>query len=238
MNRESNAMLKVSGLSKQIRGKSILKQVDFALSPGQIGVFLGGSGVGKSTLLRVLNRLESYDAGEVKLQGKALCAQSSVGMVFQHFNLFEHLSVEENITLPLVKCKGVAKGAAFFQAAELLQRYGLEDKAKERVQRLSGGQKQRLAIARTVALNPRVICLDEPTSALDPRLTFQVAGYIQELARENRIVLLTTHDMHLLEHLEGQLFLMEEGSIVENTSKKDYLANPAAFRKLHNYFGN
>jgi ABC-type polar amino acid transport system ATPase subunit len=156
----------------------------------------------------------------------------TVGMVFQHFNHFEHLSVENNIILPLVKCHGKERGEAGRMASALLDRYGIADKAKAKVSQLSGGQKQRLAIARTLALNPKIVCLDEPTSALDPRLTAQVATFIKELAEENRIVLLTTHDVNLIEQLEGQLFLMESGKISETASWKGGFVQDGMYPKL------
>lgn len=221
-------MLSVKELSKQIRGKSILKNVSFHLKKGEIAIFLGGSGVGKSTLLRVINQLEGHDSGALYFPG-------SVGMVFQHFNLFEHLTVEENVILPLVKCKKFDRKTAHTLTHALLKRYGLEEKAQDRIQQLSGGQRQRLAIARSVALNPEVICFDEPTSALDPRLTATVAHYIKELAQEGKVVLLTTHDMKLLDYLEGKLFLMEGGAIAETASKQDFIATPFRFPKLQNF---
>lgn len=202
-------MLKVKNLSKKISGKMLLNNVSFTLEPGQIAILTGPSGGGKSTLLRVLNGLEKYDSGTFELSSPV----DGIGMVFQHFNLFEHLTVEENITLPLRKCKGKSHEEAKLIAHELLLRYELQDKVNIRVHKLSGGQKQRLAIARTLALNPTVICMDEPTSALDPRLTKQVASYICELAAEGKGVLLATHDVGLLEHLNGQHFVMDNGSM-------------------------
>lgn len=213
-------MFKVCGLSKKNKGRTILHDVSFGLQHGEIGVFLGASGAGKSTLLRVLNNLETYDSGEFGLDGDDLDLTKvnqthTVGMVFQHFNLFEHLTVEENITLALVQCQKMDKKDAQEVAEHLLEKYGLADKVNEKVQRLSGGQKQRLAIARTLALNPKIVCLDEPTSALDPRLTNQVAQIIQGLAAEGRIIVLTTHDMNLVQQLGCDLFLMEQGKIIE-----------------------
>ena len=227
-------MLKIDNLSKQVKGKQILKNLTLSIAKGQIAIFLGPSGVGKSTLLRVLNHLESYDEGVLHFEDKPLLKES-VGMVFQHFNLFEHLTVEENITLPLIKCKKKEKKAALHEAQVLLKRYGLLEKAQESIQKLSGGQKQRLAIARTLALNPQIVCLDEPTSALDPHLTSQIAHTIAELANENRIVMLTTHDRHLVDYLKGQLFLMEAGTIAETGCKDACLANPGLFPKLHEF---
>lgn len=219
-------MLKVSKLNKN----PILQDVSFTLDHGQIGIFLGGSGVGKSTLLRTLNQLENYNSGEVSLDNAPL---QSIGMVFQHFNLFEHLSVEENIELPLIKHKKLSKPEAKKVSHELLTRYKLNDKAQTNVKKLSGGQKQRLAIARSVALNPKVICLDEPTSALDPYLTTEVAAFIHELAQENRIVLVATHDTHLIAKLNGTMFLMEKGMIVEQAHSRNYDSSPLLCSFIH-----
>lgn len=230
-------MLEVKGLVKQFKHRMVLRDICFEVARGEIGIFLGGSGAGKTTLLRILSNLEGYDAGEFYLGGQTLdlskvTQDHTVGMVFQQFNLFEHLSVEENITLALEKCQGMCRAKALAVAHEQLYKYGLIDKAKESVHSLSGGQKQRLAIARTLALNPKIVCLDEPTSALDPRLTAQVAAIIRELAAEQRIVLLTTHDMQLLELLElaeGSLFLMEGGEIIERGT--------ASHPKLRSFIG-
>lgn len=233
-------MFKVNHLSKTIRNKKILNDLNFEVDHGKIAIFLGGSGVGKSTLLRVLNNLESFDTGSFFLDGSPINPADvnrthTIGMVFQHFNLFEHLTAEDNIILTLTTCKGIDKKEAEHIAEKLLKRYELLDKSKSKISNLSGGQKQRLAIARTLAVDPKIICLDEPTSALDPRLTGQVAKFITELAAENRIVLLATHDMNLLERLDGHLFLMEEGSIIENGSKKECFANQADRPKLQNF---
>lgn len=233
-------MLKIHHLSKTIQEKKILKNLDFEIDHGKIAIFLGGSGAGKSTLLRVLNNLENYETGSFSLDGSTLNLKKvhqthTIGMVFQHFNLFENLNAEDNIILTLTHGKGLKKNEAQAIANNLLERYGLKDKSKSYVSRLSGGQKQRLAIARTLAMDPKIICFDEPTSALDPKLTNQVAKFITELAAENRIVILTTHDMNLLEQLDGVLFLMEEGSISESTSKKECMAHPSLYPKLHNF---
>jgi len=231
-------MLKVKHLSKTIQSKNILKNLNFEIDHGKIGIFLGGSGAGKSTLLRILNDLEEYDEGSFSLDGSNLnlaCRNHTVGMVFQHFNLFEHLNAEDNIILTLTTSTKTCRKEAQEIAHKLLRRYDLQDHAKAKAGNLSGGQKQRLAIARTLAVNPKIVCLDEPTSALDPRLTSQVATFITELAAENRIVLLTTHDMHLLDKLEGQLFLMESGSIAESTSKYEYSTNPTPYPKLQSF---
>lgn len=232
-------MFRVQQLTKSIRGRTIIRELNFEIGHGQVAVFLGASGVGKSTFLRILNNLETYDSGSFSLDGQSMdlkrACNHTFGMVFQHFNLFEHLSVEDNIILPLVKCRNKTKQEAAEIAFRLLERYGIADKAKIKSSKLSGGQKQRLAIARTLALDPKIVCLDEPTSALDPRLTAQVASYIKELTRENRIVLLTTHDIKLVEQLEGQLFLMEEGKIVETAPKGACFVQGRTHTKLQNF---
>lgn len=233
-------MFKVQKLTKTLKRKTIIKELDFEIDHGKVGIFLGGSGVGKSTLLRILNNLESYDEGFFTLDGQPLNLKTvnsthTVGMVFQHFNLFEHLSVEDNIILPLMRCQNKERVEASVIASRLLGYYGISDKAKIKSSQLSGGQKQRLAIARTLALNPKIVCLDEPTSALDPKLTAQVAGFIKDLAEEGRIVLLTTHDVNLIQQLEGQLFLMEEGKIVETASKDACFAQEKQYPKLQRF---
>lgn len=233
-------MFKVANLSKSVPGRVILKDISFEIDHGQIGIFLGGSGVGKSTLLRVLNHLETCDSGTFTLDDQPLNLEQvnknhTMGMVFQQFNLFENLSVIDNINLALIKLKGMSKSEADKVSMDLLERYGLAAFAERGVGRLSGGQKQRLAIARTIALNPKIICLDEPTSALDPLLTGQVAKYIRELANDNRIVLLATHDIGLIEQLEGKLFLMKNGAILESCLNSEYLDNPDRFTHLKHF---
>jgi len=233
-------MFKVTQLSKTIHEKKILKEINFEIPHGKIAVFLGRSGAGKSTLLRILSNLESYDNGlfsldDVPLNLAHVNRTHTVGMVFQQFNLFENLSVEDNITFTLTNCRGLDKKKAKFIASQLLERYGLQDHSKSYMSQLSGGQKQRLAIARTLSLDPKIICLDEPTSSLDPKLTNQVAKYIIELAKENRIVLLTTHDMDLLKQLESHLFLIEDGSIVESALTSECMAFPSSYPKLQEF---
>lgn len=229
-------MLKIQNLSKSIGNKKILNEINFELCEGEIGIFLGGSGAGKSTLLRVLNRLEDFESGSFTLNNIPLDQTQNIGMVFQHFNLFGHMNAEENIIHTLIHCKGMSKENAKAISDKLLKRYGLQDKATCKVCYLSGGQKQRLAIARTLSVDPKIVCLDEPTSALDPRLTNQIAGYILELVMEKRIVILTTHDMNLLSQLDGKIFLMDSGSLSETALKSDFTHMPEAYPKLHNFF--
>lgn len=210
-------MLKVQQLKKRAGERTILNQLSFSCAPGEVALFLGGSGVGKSTLLRVLNNLENYQEGTLLLDDVPL-AFDQVGMVFQHFNLFNHLSVLDNLTIALIQCKKMSRYEARQIARALLEKYELLDKADFPVKKLSGGQKQRVAIARTVAMSPKIICMDEPTSALDPQLTKQVALMIGDLAKTGCIVLVTTHDTLLIDMLPSTLHLMEQGQIVESVS--------------------
>jgi polar amino acid transport system ATP-binding protein len=220
-------MLKIENLMKSFGTRKILDDVSLNVGKGEIAILLGQSGVGKSTLLRVLNNLEKLDSGTLSLDGKKLdldtiAKSHTVGMVFQQFNLFDHLTVEENITLALEKVVGKSKEEAHAIAMALLKRYGLEDKAPMYVSQLSGGQKQRLAIARTLALKPKVVCLDEPTSALDPLLTSYVAQNIQQLANDGYIVLVASHDVALLDKLKCTIYLMQSGKIVESAGSEEF----------------
>jgi len=230
-------MLSIKNLTKSFGDKKILDSVNLDVRRGEIAVLLGASGVGKSTLLRVLNNLEIADAGEIRL-GDELIDLSTInqrhlsGMVFQQFNLFEHLTAEQNIRIGLEKGAGFPSREAQEVAQRLLREYGLADKAKSYVSQLSGGQKQRLAIARALALRPQIICLDEPTSALDPLLTNYVAEMIQALARQGYIVLVATHDTTLLERLSCTIYLMSNGKIIESASSREFYAHKENFPQI------
>lgn len=213
-------MLRISHLSKKYNDKKILNDIALEIPNGSIFVFLGSSGVGKSTLLRVLAGLEKPDTGIISLNGELMDPAANqeshlVGMVFQHFNLFEHLTVLENITLPLMQVLKKSKQEAEEIGRMLLKKYSLQDKERQYPDDLSGGQKQRLAIARTLAMKPKIICMDEPTSALDPILTDFVAQSIQELAHEGYTVLIATHDVGIVKKLDCTVNFMLNGKIVE-----------------------
>lgn len=223
-------MLEIKNLSKKFNQKVVLNNVSLSVSPGEIAFLLGSSGVGKSTLLRILNNLETFESGSIMLGEKPLLKNPhAVGMVFQQFNLFEHLSVEKNITFALEKVAKKTGPEAQTIARTLLEKYGLADKATLYISQLSGGQKQRLAIARTLAMKPYVICLDEPTSALDPLLTHSVAKAIQDLAHEGYIVLVASHDTSLLKDLDCTIYLMAGGTIIQSAPSEAFNKNEDEF---------
>jgi polar amino acid transport system ATP-binding protein len=233
-------MLKIKDLSKSINHKLIISKLNLQVARGQIAVLLGASGVGKSTLLRILNNLEKFDSGQIELDGKLLDLTQAnkthvTGLVFQHFNLFENLTVLQNITLALEQVLKQPKELVQNTAVDLLKRYELLDKANLMVSQLSGGQKQRLAIARTLAVKPTVVCLDEPTSALDPLLTSYVAQNIKELSEQGYIVLVATHDISLLEKLPCTINLMQQGQIIASVQAHDFFADQNSYPALANF---
>ncbi len=228
-------MLNIRNLSKQFGSKKVLDDVSVKIPQGGIALFLGASGVGKSTLLRILADLEKADSGSITLDGNKLSDNHQVGMVFQQFNLFDHLTAERNITLALEQVVGMDTQKAQKVADDLLSQYGLADKKNIYPPALSGGQKQRLALARTVALKPRVICFDEPTSALDPMLTNHVAQAIQDLAQNGYIVAIATHDTALLDALDCTVYLMKDGTIIESVSSQKLKNNPSEFQQIKKF---
>jgi glutamine transport system ATP-binding protein len=229
--------LVLKNISKSFGTKKILNDISVSVAPGEIAVFLGSSGVGKSTLLRILNNLESIDKGTVELDGTMVDLASinkthTIGMMFQQFNLFDHMTVKENVTLALEQTGMLAKKEAAQRAEQLLLRYQLLAKADLYPSELSGGQKQRLALARTLALKPHVLCMDEPTSALDPLLTSYVAQSIAQLAQEGYIILIATHDTDLLKRLDCTIYLMDAGHIIESCSSTDLKNNPQKYSQI------
>lgn len=221
-------MLTIKNLSKTFQ-RRVLDNVSLSVKEGEIAFLLGSSGVGKSTLLRVLSGLEIPDAGSIEYNGSPLTDQHTVGMVFQQFNLFENMSVERNITFALEHVAKLSPEEAKKRAHALLNKYGLLDKATLSVHKLSGGQKQRLAIARTIAMKPSILCLDEPTSALDPLLTNSVAQAIRDLAQEKYVVLVASHDTSLLKHLDCTIYLMQDGNIVQAAPSKEFFQQEDRF---------
>lgn len=235
-------MLKIKNLSKLFNNKKVLDDISLEVKSGEIALILGQSGVGKSTLLRILNNLESYDSGDISLEFnnksfslKEAIDQKLIGIIFQQFNLFENMSIERNISFVIEKNSNKSKKEIKDITYNLLEKYGLLDKANLNISSLSGGQKQRLAIARTLSLDPKVICFDEPTSALDPKLTSFIANNIEELREQNKIILVATHDTFLIERLDCTIYLMQEGKIIEQALSCEYLAHKSKYPLINNF---
>lgn len=233
-------MLALKNISKNFDHKKIVDNVSVDFKQGEIAIFLGASGVGKSTLLRIMNNLEVIDSGSIEYEGKStdtqtLHKQRVVGMVFQHFNLFDHMTALDNIVLPLVLTLKKNHDEAVNEAQLLLVRYGLSSHALSYPSELSGGQKQRLAIARAIALKPRIICMDEPTSALDPAHTRSVAHSVAQLAAEGYTVIIATHDTQLLTMLQCTIYLMEHGTIVESCTSHDIFNEELKSSKIKSF---
>ena len=225
-------MIDVKGLKKNYGGLQVLKGVDLTIDKGDCVVLVGPSGCGKSTFLRCLNRLEEPDGGEVIFNGKAVTdhdidhVRQKMGMVFQHFNLFPHLTVKKNITLAPVKLGLMKQAEADAKAMELLERIGLADKADTYPNMLSGGQKQRIAIVRALAMNPDVLLFDEPTSALDPEMVGEVLELMKELARSGMTMVCVTHEMGFAREVASRVIFIDEGVVKVDKPPKEFFANP------------
>ena len=225
-------MIDVKGLKKNYGGLQVLKGVDLTIDKGDCVVLVGPSGCGKSTFLRCLNRLEEPDGGEVIFNGKAVTdhdidhVRQKMGMVFQHFNLFPHLTVKKNITLAPVKLGLMKQAEADDKAMELLERIGLADKADTYPNMLSGGQKQRIAIVRALAMNPDVLLFDEPTSALDPEMVGEVLELMKELARSGMTMVCVTHEMGFAREVASRVIFIDEGVVKVDKPPKEFFANP------------
>lgn len=227
-------MLSIKHISKSYHGKKVLDDVSFDIHPGEIVVLLGESGVGKSTILRALNNLETLDSGSIELDNKKIDFRK-VGMVFQDFNLFNHMTIAENITLPLTRVAQKSDLEARNIASKLLDQFNLKAKAHAYPVALSGGQKQRAALARTLVMNPSVLCLDEPTSALDPMLKSEIAQTIMKLAQQGFMIVITTHDTMLLQQLNCKIHLMQQGKIIEAATTDQLQQNDKSFKKIKNF---
>jgi polar amino acid transport system ATP-binding protein len=226
--------LKVVNLKKNYDTKVVLDGVDLEVFPGQIVAVIGSSGSGKSTVLRCVNLLEDILDGQIFLEGKEISepdvnqdkVREEIGLVFQSFNLFAHLSILENITLALVQVKKIPKEEAKKQAISWLERIGLSDKADSYPDKLSGGQQQRTAIVRAVAMEPKVLLLDEVTSALDPELVGEVLSLIKDLKANGTTILMATHELSFAREVADWVIFLENGKILEQGEAKDFFDNP------------
>jgi ABC-type polar amino acid transport system ATPase subunit len=230
---EEKNMIKIEDLYKSFGALQVLKGINLEVAEGEVVVIIGASGSGKSTLLRCLNFLETADAGKIYLEGKLIHRTKSdingvrreVGMVFQHFNLFPHRTVLENIIEGPTQVKKVKKEAAADLAQGLLDKVGLLDKADSYPAKLSGGQKQRVAIARALAMQPKIMLFDEPTSALDPELVGEVISVMKDLAEEGMTMIVVTHEMWFARETADRVIFMDQGIVIEeNTPERIFTA--------------
>ncbi|HEV3268313.1 MAG TPA: amino acid ABC transporter ATP-binding protein [Acidimicrobiales bacterium] len=244
----SNAMVEARGVHKSYNGVEVLKGVDLTVVRGEVTCLIGPSGSGKSTLLRCINHLEKHDAGELFVDGelvgyemrggklyerndKQICGERArIGMVFQRFNLFQHLTVLENITIGQIKVKGVPPEAAKAKARELLARVGLDNKESHYPAQLSGGQQQRVAIARALAMEPKLMLFDEPTSALDPELVGEVLDVMKDLARSGMTMIVVTHEMNFAKEVANTVYFLDGGVIEESGNPREVLTAPRSER--------
>ena len=227
-------MIKVKNLKKQFGNNVVLKDISVAIEKGEVISVIGPSGSGKSTFLRCINGLEEFDGGHILVDNEDMADKNlnidklreKIGMVFQSFNLFPHLTVLENIILAPVTLKKMSKEEAKVKAKELLKKVGLEEKADFYPSSLSGGQKQRVAIARALAMNPEAILFDEPTSALDPEMVGEVLQVMKSLAKDGMTMIVVTHEMGFAREVCDRVIFMADGEIVEQGSPNDVFLNP------------
>ncbi|MFI5036143.1 MAG: amino acid ABC transporter ATP-binding protein [Acidimicrobiales bacterium] len=241
-------MVEAKGVHKSYLGVEVLKGVDLTVNRGEVTCLIGPSGSGKSTLLRCINHLEKHDAGELRVDGhlvgyvfqngklyelndKQICAErAQIGMVFQRFNLFQHFTVLENITVGQVRVKDVPHDAARAKARELLARVGLEGREGAYPSQLSGGQQQRVAIARALAMEPKLMLFDEPTSALDPELVGEVLDVMKDLAQSGMTMIVVTHEMGFAREVADSLYFLDQGVIEESGDPRQVLGAPSSER--------
>ncbi len=227
-------MIQVKNLYKNFGKVEVLKDVSANIEKGEVVVVIGPSGSGKSTFLRCLNMLEEATQGEIYVDGERVntkgvdvnLVRQKMGMVFQHFNLFPHLRIIENITLAPVALGKMAKEEAEKRAMELLERVGLADKAQNYPVQLSGGQMQRVAIARALAMDPEIMLFDEPTSALDPEMVGEVLNVMRDLAKEGMTMIIVTHEMGFAREVASRVLFMDDGRILEDGTPEQVFGNP------------
>ena len=229
-------MIEIKKLYKSYGDNEVLKGIDQTVSEAEVLCIVGPSGSGKSTMLRCINLLEVPTSGEVYIDGELVTSQNineirtKMGMVFQNFNLFPHMTVLENVTCAPINVKGVSKADAEAKAMELLTRVCLDNKANAYPRSLSGGQQQRVAIARALAMDPEIMLFDEPTSALDPEMVGEVLDVMKDLAKEGLAMIVVTHEMGFAKEVADKVIFMDEGVIVEQGTPEEVLVNPSEER--------
>jgi glutamate transport system ATP-binding protein len=231
-------MISIKGVNKHFGALHVLKDINLDVDRGQVVVVLGPSGSGKSTLCRTINRLETIDSGSIAIDGAVLPAEgrklaqlrSDVGMVFQSFNLFAHKTILENVMLAPVKVRKIGADQARERAMSLLDRVGVASQAEKYPAQLSGGQQQRVAIARSLAMQPKVMLFDEPTSALDPEMVNEVLAVMTSLAAEGMTMVVVTHEMGFARRAANRVVFMADGSVVEDAEPEDFFGNPRSSR--------
>ncbi|MEV7965118.1 amino acid ABC transporter ATP-binding protein [Sphaerisporangium sp. NPDC088356] len=232
-NGDATPLVRVENVNKNFGALHVLKDINLTVSRGEVVVVIGPSGGGKSTLCRAINRLETIDSGTITFDGKPLPAEgkalarlrSDVGMVFQSFNLFAHKTILENVTLGPVKVRGIPREQAEKRGMELLERVGIDSQAGKYPAQLSGGQQQRTAIARALAMDPKMILFDEPTSALDPEMVQEVLDVMIGLARDGMTMVVVTHEMGFARRAANRVVFMSEGQIVEENTPDEFFTN-------------
>jgi glutamate transport system ATP-binding protein len=228
----------LSAVNKHFGALHVLKDINLHVKKGEVVVVIGPSGSGKSTLCRAINRLETIDDGEIRIDGKKLPAEgkelarlrADVGMVFQSFNLFAHKTILENVTLGPIKVKGLSKADADKEAMALLERVGVGQQASKLPAQLSGGQQQRVAIARALAMKPKVMLFDEPTSALDPEMINEVLDVMVGLAKDGMTMIVVTHEMGFARKAADRVVFMADGQIVEDDTPEEFFTAPKSER--------
>jgi len=235
---DRQTLFELSGVNKWFGSLHVLREVSLTVSRGERLVICGPSGSGKSTLIRCLNQLEHHQEGEIRFEGRLIGPDSAelaqlrrdVGMVFQQFNLFPHLTVLENCVLPQVRARGLSRGEARARAMELLERVHIPEQADKYPAQLSGGQQQRVAIARSLCMQPKVMLFDEPTSALDPEMIKEVLDVMIELAQSGMTMVCVTHEMGFAKRVADRVVFMDQGSIVEEAPPLIFFSQPKSER--------
>jgi len=233
-----NPVLRIKNLCKSFGKADVIKSISFDVNPSEVIVVIGSSGTGKSTMLQCLNLLHKPDSGQIFLEDEEITAanvnedrvRQQIGMVFQEFNLFNHLSVLHNVTIGMVKVMGIPAGEAAQKAMKELARVGMSEHRDKYPAQLSGGQKQRVGIARALGMNPKVMLFDEPTSALDPELTGEVLTVMQKLAAEGMTMVIVSHEMGFAREVADRIIFMENGYIEEQGTPEQVFGNPRSER--------